>query len=127
MEEGGGDRVPLSLSYFGSLGSVPIHEKCSAQSPGFHDIQQNSSWLGKFSKQVLLVIHSNHRTASKTLPSFIGTGAWEFCHFPGMSYKTHSQLTAWNYVTGLLSLGACLSKNNYFHLVWVTLNYSLGL
>jgi len=71
---GGSSRDPAirqpALSSLGSLGLVPVHEKCSAQPPGFHDIQQKSFWLGKFSKQVLLVIRSNHRIASKTLPSF---------------------------------------------------------
>jgi len=71
---GGSSRDPAirqpALSSLGSLGLVPVHEKCFAQPPGFHDIQQKSFWLGKFSKQVLLVIRSNHRIVSKTLPSF---------------------------------------------------------
>lgn len=75
-------------------------------------------WLGKFSKQVLLVIHPNHRKASKNTLKLHLTQSMGIPLLPrgltGVSHKTHSQLTAWNYVTGSLSFGACQPKKQSF-------------
>jgi hypothetical protein len=75
-----------------------------------HTTQQKSFQLGKFSKQVSPVSHSNHRKARNTSKLHLTLSLGILCFSGDLCYKMHSRLTPWNGLMDSLRFGACLQK-----------------
>lgn len=91
----------------------------NARAPGFHDVQCNRNHLAwKFFKAGVASHPPQPQKSFKNTPKLHLTQSMGILSLPrglaGVSHKTHSQLTAWNYVTGLLTFGACQPKKQSF-------------